>query len=94
MARPAKLVTVYCEAVLEPLVIRELDRLGVVGYTVSDCRGRGQRGERGGQWRMSANVRIEVVCDPVTSERIAAALRPYEPDYGLLVVRGDVEVLN
>lgn len=94
MAKVYKLVTIYCEAVLEPLVIREFDKLGIVGYTVSDCRGRGTHGVRSGNWRMSANVRIEVMCDLALSDRLMDALQPFDRDYGLLVVRSDVEVLN
>ncbi|MDM7464275.1 transcriptional regulator [Tepidimonas taiwanensis] len=93
-AKTFKLVTIYCEAVLESRVIEVFDRLGIVGYTVTECRGRGTHGVRSGNWRMSANVRIEVMCDVDTSDRLNEALMPYDRDYGLLVVRSDVEVLN
>jgi hypothetical protein len=38
-----KLVTVITEANLERDLVRELDALGVAGYTVSDARGRGDK---------------------------------------------------
>jgi len=94
MAKSFKLVTIFCEAVLEQFVIEALDDLGIVGYTVTECRGRGTHGVRSGNWRMSTNVRIEVMCDLATSDRLMQALEKYDRDYGLLVVRSDVEVLN
>ncbi|MCX8006307.1 MAG: hypothetical protein N2688_15380, partial [Burkholderiaceae bacterium] len=80
MAKAYKLVTIFCEAVLEPLVIREFDKLGIVGYTVSDCRGRGTHGVRSGNWRMSSNVRIEVMCDLPMSDRLMQACLLYTSD--------------
>lgn len=89
-----KLVTIFCEAVLESLVINEFNALGIVGYTVSDCRGRGTHGVRSGSWRMSANVRIEVMCDEAKAAALASALEQFDRDYGLLIVSSDVQILN
>mgnify|MGYP000290569633 CR=1 FL=1 len=38
------LLTLITEATIESSLLRDLDRLGVRGYTVSDARGRGSRG--------------------------------------------------
>ena len=93
--KPFKLVTVFCEAILESLVITELDELGIVGYTVSDCRGRGTHGVHSGSWRLSSNIRIEVMCDEEVAENLASALsQKYDKDYGLLIVASNVDVLN
>jgi nitrogen regulatory protein PII len=90
-----RLVTVFCEAILESLVITELDELGIVSYTVSDCRGRGTRGVRSGAWSLSSNIRIEVMCDEEVAERLASALtQKYDKDYGLLIVASNVDILN
>ena len=90
-----RLVTVFCEAILESLVITEFDELGIVGYTVSDCRGRGTHGIRSGSWRLSSNIRIEVMCDEEVAERLASALsQKYDKDYGLLIVASNVDILN
>jgi hypothetical protein len=40
------LLTVITEAAIEQTLLRDLDRLGVRGYTVTDARGRGGRGVR------------------------------------------------
>ncbi|MCX7945942.1 MAG: hypothetical protein N2557_03095 [Hydrogenophilus sp.] len=89
-----KLVTIICEAVLEDMIVKELDRLGIVGYTVSECRGRGTHGVRTGNWRLSTNVRIEVMVDEATSVAVRDALMRFDDDYGLLMFRSEVEVLN
>jgi hypothetical protein len=44
------LLTLITEATIEPSLLRDLDRLGVRGYTVSDARGRGSRGVRDAAW--------------------------------------------
>lgn len=44
------LFTVITEATLEQPLLRELDRLGVRGYTISDARGKGNRGVRDAAW--------------------------------------------
>ena len=90
-----RLVTVFCEAILESLVITEFDELGIVVNTVSDCRGRGTHGVRIGSWRLSSNIRIEVMCDEEVAERLASALsQKYDKDYGLLIVASNVDILN
>lgn len=95
MTTTFKLVTVFCEAVLEPLIIKELDELGITGYTVSDCRGRGTHGVRSGRWSASANIRVEVMCELELSQRVAEVLNAkYDQNYGLLIVSSTVDVLN
>ena len=52
------LLTIITEAVVEPTLLRELDRFGVRGYTVSDARGKGSRGGvRDAAWEEAANIR-------------------------------------
>ena len=70
-----KLVTVITEANLERDLVRELDALGVAGYTVSDARGRGDKGLRASHWGHSSNIRVEIVCDTSLAERVLARLR-------------------
>ena len=95
MAKTFTLVTVYCEAALEQPVIDELTALGVVGYTIIDCRGRGTHGVRSGRWSASSNVRVEVMCELDLSLRIAEVLNTkYDAHYGLLIVSSTVDVLN
>jgi hypothetical protein len=90
-----KLVTIVCEGNLERNLGRDLVRLGAHGYTVSEARGRGARGERDAAWGHSANVRMEVICDAATAERILQHVRDnYLANYAVVMYLVDVEVLR
>ena len=87
------LLTIVCEAVLEPFLEQELPRLGVTGYTISDARGLGSHGRRSGAWRKEGNIRVEILCDSDLAERVAEHLRrEYEANYGLLIFSTPVQV--
>ena len=49
--------------------------LARTGRTISDARGRGDKGVRASHWGHSANIRVEVVCDTPLAERVLARLR-------------------
>ncbi len=90
-----KLVTVIVEAALESLLIRDLERLGAKGYTISDARGKGRHGERSSAWEASSNIRVEVVCDAELADAIAAHLQAhYYDDYAMILYLTDVAVLR
>ena len=90
-----KLLTIVTEAALEPELVREIERWGARGYTITDARGKGGRGIRSAGWDLSANIRIEVVCTADTAHAIAAALRGrYYDNYAMILFIGDVEVLR
>ncbi len=92
--RSAKLVTVICEAALERQITRDLiGELGATGYSLSDVRGRGARGEQDARWAPSSNIRIEIVCTPDTARRIIDTLfARYAKHYGMIAWQVDVEV--
>jgi nitrogen regulatory protein PII len=90
-----KLVTIVTEAALEHELVREIERIGARGYTVTDARGKGARGTRNAGWEHSANVRIEVVCASDMAREIAAVLRErYYENYAMILFISDVEVLR
>lgn len=90
-----KLLTIVTEAAIEAVLLRDLERLGAQGYTVSEARGKGSRGVRSAEWHASSNVRIEVVCDPATAAAIAAHLQAkYYDDYAMILFMTDVAVLR
>lgn len=87
------LLTIICEAILEPFLETELPTLGVTGYTISDARGSGSHGRRSGAWRKEGNIRVEILCSPALAERVAEHLRrEYEANYGLLIFSSSVQV--
>lgn len=87
------LLTIVCEAVLEPFLEEELPPLGVTGYTITDARGLGTHGRRSGAWRKEGNIRVEILCSPALAEMVAEHLRrEYEANYGLLIFSSPVQV--
>jgi nitrogen regulatory protein PII len=90
-----KLLTVITESQLERDLIKEIEALGVVGYTITDARGRGDKGVRASHWGHSSNIRIEIVCDTPLAERVLARLSDkYYAHYAIVMWVQDVEVLR
>lgn len=90
-----KLLTIVTEAAIETALLKDLERLGAQGYTLTDARGKGSRGVRSSAWDASSNVRVEVVCDAATAETIAAYLQAkYYDDYAMILFVADVAVLR
>jgi len=90
-----KLLTIITEVALESMLGREIEKLGAHGYTITDARGKGSRGKRNADWGSSANIRVEVICDETTANRICEHLRQnYYDDYAMIVVLSDVAVLR
>ena len=88
-----KLVTVVCETALERRVLESLREAGAGGYTMSDVRGGGARGERGGDWEGGRSVEIKVLCDERTAQKIVdALLERYSADYALTLWVTDAAV--
>lgn len=89
------LVTVITEAVVEQALLRDFDRLGVKGYTVSDARGRGARGVRDAAWDEAANIRIEVICArPLAEALLAHVQERYYANYAMVAFLHEIEILR
>lgn len=89
------LLTIITEAIVEPTLLRDLDRLGVRGYTVSDARGKGSRGVRDAAWDEAANIRIEVICPRALAEDLLRHLQArYYADYAMVAFLAEVDVLR
>lgn len=83
------------EATLERRLVADVQRLGALGYTVSDVRGGGQFGVREGLWEADRSIELKVVCDADVAQRIAAHVHSqYAPHYGLSLFMMDVAVLR
>ena len=90
-----RLVVVICEEALEPVIRPALLAAGAKGYTVSKASGRGARGERDARWSLSANIRIEILCNAEAAERIVSSVYDqFSANYGLVVYAMDVDVLR
>ena len=90
-----RLLTIITEALLERKLEDELHSLGVKGYTIVEARGRGHRGLREASWDGGNNIRIDVVCDHDTAEKVAQHLQEnYYADYAMVLFASDVTVLR
>ncbi len=65
------------------------------GYTITEARGRGDRGTRSSSWGHTGNIRVEVICDADHATRLMQALRDkYYAHYAMVLFAHDVEVLR
>jgi len=88
-----KLLTIITEAALEGTLVRDIERLGAHGYTITDARGKGRRGVRSAGWEATSNIRIEVLCDAETATALAIHLREhYYQNYAMTLFLLDVGV--
>lgn len=89
------LLTVFTESSIEQVLVRDMNRLGVKGYTISDARGKGNRGVRDASWDESRNIRIEVICAREQAEALLAHLQArYYSNYAMVAYFSEVEVLR
>ncbi len=89
------LLTIVTEANLESLLLRDLERLGVKGYTLTDARGKGSRGVRNSDWDEAKNLRIEIVCARELAEKVLAHLMErYYAHYAMIAFLSEVEVMR
>jgi hypothetical protein len=63
-------VTVYADAALEETLLAKFTELGSNGYTVVDCRGKGEHSVVTTPFDEATQVRIELLVQPVVAERI------------------------
>jgi hypothetical protein len=89
------LLTVITEAVIEEALMRDLDKLGVRAYTVSDARGRGSRGIRDATWKEVGNIRIEIICSRTLAESALEHIQArYYDNYAMVAYLHSVEILR
>lgn len=86
------LVVIVCEEALEPILAPELIAAGAKGYTICEARGRGNRGVRDARWMLSANVRIEILCNEQVALRVMEMVDSrYCDNYGLVMYMHPVQ---
>jgi hypothetical protein len=89
-----KLLTVVCEAALEPRLIRDCVGLGAKGYTITDAHGAGPRNQRNGDLE-GGNIRIEIIADESTVQKIVEKLDlEYFPHYAVSCWVADIKILR
>ena len=90
-----KLLVFIAEAALEKDLVRDARAFGAHGYTLSDVRGGGARGEREAAWEADRSIEMKVICNESVAERIAQhVLATYAPNFALTVFVTDVGVFR
>lgn len=81
--KPVKRIEIVIEEIELENVIDELDRIGVVGYTiVPRAGGRGERGVRYESVQGLGNVLMTIACDEQQAARVIEVMRPILKRYG------------
>jgi len=88
-------LTVITEASLESRLISAMESHGVRGYTITDARGKGQRGRRSGDWDFERNIRVESICSAEVAAKVSKELEAkFYRDYAMVLYSYDVNVLR
>ena len=89
------LLTIITETALEHQLLELLDKLHAPGYTITNARGKGHRGQRSGSWGADSNIRVEVVCDHERALTIMHALEEkYYDNFAMVCFISEVPVLR
>ncbi|NCR20198.1 MAG: hypothetical protein GPJ22_25010 [Microcystis aeruginosa LL13-03] len=93
--KPAVLVVIIGETVLQDRMIKLLQELGVTGYTLSQAQGAGRHGSRQGDMvGYNTNIEIKTVVSQEVSEAIFSGLVEYQANHALIAFRQNVEALS
>lgn len=91
----SKLLTIVTESVLESTIVKEIEKFGAHGYTITDARGKGDTGLRNSEWSYNSNIRIEVICSAEVAKKLSEHLQEqYYEAYAMISFSHDVEVLR
>ncbi len=89
------LLTVITESAIEETLLKDLEKLGVSGYTVTEAHGRGTRGVRDATWGEVSNVRIEFICPRALAEIMLSHIQQhYYANYAMVAFLHEVEILR
>lgn len=90
-----KLVTIVAEAYALESVKSLLRDVGAHGWTHFIVEGSGAGGERAGETREFANVQVEVILPPATSQTLLDRVeKELFPRFGMIAYEADVRVIR
>lgn len=92
---PKQLLVIIAEAALEKNLIRDARQFGAHGYTISEVRGGGERGEREAAWEADRSIEMKIICDEAVAEKLAQhILATYAAHYQVTMFTTDVGVFR
>jgi hypothetical protein len=65
-------VTVYADSTLEEKLVEHFLKLGSTGYTIVDCRGKGEHDSAVDPFTTTSHVRIELLVQPAVADKVMA----------------------
>ena len=90
-----KMLVIIAEAALEKNLIRDARSFGAHGYTISEVRGGGERGDREARWEADRSIEMKVICDETVAAQLAQhVLQSYASNYALTLFTADVGVFR
>ena len=90
-----KMLVIIGEAALERHLVRDARQFGAHGYTISDVRGGGERGDREARWEADRSIELKVICDQAVAAKLAQhVLQTYAPNYALTLFTADVGIFR
>jgi nitrogen regulatory protein P-II 2 len=76
-------------------LVRDARQLGAHGYTISEVRGGGDRGDREAAWEADRSIEMKVICEAAVAEQLAQhILANYAPHYAVTMFTVDVGVFR
>lgn len=90
-----QLLVIIAEAALEKQLIRDARQFGANGYTITEVRGGGERGDREASWEADRSIEMKVIAEATVADRLARhVLAAYAPHYAVTMFTTDVGVFR
>jgi nitrogen regulatory protein PII len=70
-------ITVYADSAVETTLLEQFLKLGATGYTVVECRGKGEHDSVADPFGASTRVRIEILVQPAVADKIVDYLQTH-----------------
>jgi hypothetical protein len=92
--KPAVLIVIIAESVLQDRLIKLLKSHNVSGYTITQARGEGGHGRRMGDIAgYNTNIEVKTIVSPEVSDAIFIDLKENQDGHALIAYRHNVEAL-
>ncbi len=88
-------LTIVTESILEHTLAEEIEKYGAHGYTITDARGKGSQGLRDADWDNNSNIRMEIICNNETCEKLTQHFKEkYYDDFAMITFSHEITVIR
>jgi len=92
---PRRMLVIIGESALEKMLVRDARAFGAHGYTITEVRGGGERGDREGRWEADRSIEMKVICEADVAARLAEhVLASYAPNYAVTLYTAEVGIFR